>query len=93
MPANNEKHVRPSFSAPSSSIPLSSIDDTDDIKVNDGGLIAWLHCLSAFLLFFTGWGIVNSFGERSSSLRVFLQWLNKRIRCISDFLRGSNSLS
>ncbi|KAL2049322.1 hypothetical protein ABVK25_010419 [Lepraria finkii] len=30
-------------------------------RVN-GGLIAWLQVLGAFCLFFTSWGIVNSFG-------------------------------
>ena len=86
MPAKEEKHVRLSSSAPSGPVPPSFIDNTDQTKIKDGGMIAWLHCLSAFLLFFTGWGIVNSFGKRSSSLRLFLQPLNKRIRRIPDFL-------
>ena len=28
----------------------------------DGGLLAWLHALSAFLLWFNTWGILNAFG-------------------------------
>ena len=68
MSAADKKHVLPSFSASSGSIPPSLIDDTDPVRIKDGGLVAWLHCFSAFLLFFTGWGIVNSFGTRSSSL-------------------------
>lgn len=28
----------------------------------DGGLLAWLHVLGAFFLFFNSWGILNAFG-------------------------------
>ena len=62
LPASGEKQVQRSSFATSGSSRPSLIDNTDPIKIKDGGLIAWIHCLSAFLLFFTGWGIVNSFG-------------------------------
>ena len=34
-------------------------------QIPDGGLVAWLQCLSSFFLFFNCWGIVNTFGELS----------------------------
>ena len=32
----------------------------------DGGFLAWLQCAGSFFLFFSSWGIVNSFGWSSS---------------------------
>ena len=37
-----------------------SVNDTDSIP--DGGLVAWLHVLGSFFLFFNNWGIINAFG-------------------------------
>lgn len=31
--------------------------------IPDGGLTAWLQCVSSFSLFFNTWGIVNTFGK------------------------------
>ncbi|KAI0314322.1 MFS general substrate transporter [Amylostereum chailletii] len=43
-----------------SSAPVPPPAPTSDIP--DGGLVAWLQVVGAFILFFNSWGIINTFG-------------------------------
>ena len=58
----NESDGDESLSAASSASSYSLKKD-DTFVVPDGGALAWFHCFSAFLLFFSGWGIINSYGK------------------------------
>lgn len=58
-----------SLAASSSSSAITKHDDV--MKVPDGGLVAWVQCFSAFLAFFSGWGIINSFGKTGSLIVCF----------------------
>ena len=65
-PCDEEKPL-PLPSSPSTTNRAISGDEKTATATNSavGAYIAWLHCLSAFLLFFNGWGIINSFGTLS----------------------------
>lgn len=57
-----------------SSSPICLAKKVETARKLDGGLSAWLHCFAAFLLFFNGWGFMNSFG--TISLSNDLWWCN-----------------
>ena len=72
-----KKHQLP-FSRGSFAIahPTPKYVDTNPEK--NGGPIAWLHCLAAFLLFFNGWGMINSFGKYDIRFRLMKLIANER---------------
>lgn len=62
---HEEMSQQPAPSIPAASVSASApfgAKEVEIAEVADGGLIAWLHCISAFLLFFNGWGVIGSFG-------------------------------
>ncbi|KAL8831107.1 MAG: hypothetical protein Q9191_001056 [Dirinaria sp. TL-2023a] len=59
---NDEESAVQSGTSIASSTSSYHLKQTDTFDVPDGGVLAWFHCFSAFLLFFSGWGIINSYG-------------------------------
>ena len=62
---HEEKSQQPASSIPAASISAPAFfgaKEVERVEITDGGLVAWLHCVSAFLLFFNAWGVINSFG-------------------------------
>ena len=35
----------------------------DSSPIPDGGLVAWIQCAGSFVLFFNGFGLINTFGR------------------------------
>ena len=60
IPAETEEPAPPLKIDPSQlkNKPTSTLSD-----IPDGGFVAWLQCMGSFLLFFNGFGIINSFGK------------------------------
>jgi len=46
---------------------LNAINSSPPPPPPDGGFNAWLQCANMFCLWFSAWGLVNSFGARFSS--------------------------
>lgn len=59
---NDKERAVPSGTSVASSASSYHLKKNDTFDVPDGGALAWFHCFSAFLLFFSGWGIINSYG-------------------------------
>ncbi|KAF2153237.1 MFS general substrate transporter [Myriangium duriaei CBS 260.36] len=57
---NTRRSVKSFRQSLKTSAPQEDSNDTDSIP--DGGLVAWLHVLGSFFLFFNNWGIINAFG-------------------------------
>ena len=86
-----EIRSRPSLDVDDVKLEIEPINNFDEVP--DGGFTAWVQCAGSFLLFFNGFGLINTFGSLGQVSILWSRSLTEfSTRIIPELLRDESAL-